>query len=172
MDRLQKELKQNIKELLNKGYSASNIAKSLHKRKQTILDAVRDITSKSKNVKKITNLKGQKGSNNLDYATQRFTDVLYKQGYPIEYIVKLVNVKHPDNSKNKIRKYIQQLKNDNAILTSHKGNMNFYKSSSQYKQHLDGKYYRETDKHYFKEFKNQFKEGSPTIEYEIEGGAL
>ena len=50
--------------------------------------------------------------------------------------------------------------------------MNFYKSSSQYKQHLDGKYYRETDKHYFKEFKNQFKEGSPTIEYEIEGGAL
>ena len=168
MARLQNE----IKRLLAQGYSASKIAKSLHKRKQTILDAVRDITSKSKNVKKITNLKGKAGSLDLDFATQRFTEILYKQGYPIEYIVKLVNVKHPDNSKNKIRKYIQQLKNDNAILTSHKGNMNFYKSSGKWKQHLDGKYYRETGEHYFKDFDSQFKEGSPTIEYEIEGDAL
>ena len=172
MARLQNEIKQNIKELLDKGYSASKIAKSLHKRKQTILDAVRDIKNVNKNAKKITNLKGKIGSNNLDYATQRFTDVLYKQGYPIEYIVKLVNAKHPDNSKNKIRKYIQEIKTDKDILQSHNGNMKFYKASGQYKQHLDGKYYRETDKHYFKDFDSQFKEGSPTIEYEIEGDAL
>ena len=50
--------------------------------------------------------------------------------------------------------------------------MQFFKASGKYKQHLDAKYYRETKKHYYKDNGNQFKEGSPTIEYEIESGAL
>lgn len=167
MDKLQ-TLNNEIKNLLNKGYSASKIAKTLHKRKQTILDAVRNIKHVKKNTKKITNIKGKIGSNNLNFSTQRFAETLYKQGYPMYYIVDLVHEKHKENSKNKIRNYLKTLNNDKNLKDIHKTNMKFYKSSGKWKQHLDAKYYRETEKHYYDNFNEQFKEGSPIIEYEDE----
>ena len=154
-----------IKELLKQGYSGSQIAKTLHIRKQTALDIVRQIQNKPKNVKKITNVRGRKGSIELDEQSKIFTEQLYRHGYPIDFIVKLVNKKHSETSKYKIRKYIKQFaKNDADAVKSHKANMKFYKSSGKYRQHLDAKFYKETEQHYFRAEEYQFTEGSPKFD--------
>ncbi|MCL4452281.1 MAG: hypothetical protein M1327_06625 [Candidatus Thermoplasmatota archaeon] len=164
MARLQKKLKQ----LLNDGYSANKIAKLLHKRKQDVLAEIRKIQNKPINPKKITNPKGRIGSIELDLPSKAFTEALYKQGYPIEYIVKLVNKKHSETSKAKIRRYLKEYKKNNPeALDSHNANMRLYKAMGKYKQHIDAKFFRETKEHYFQEFDSQFKEGSPTIEIDL-----
>ena len=163
------KLNKQISKLLDKGYSASRIAKTLHIRKQNALEIVRQIQNKPVNTKKITNLKGKIGSVELDFSSKQFTEALYKQGYPIEYIAKLVNAKHPETSKNRVKNYIKQFKTDNpGAEDSHKANMKFYKSTGKWKQHLDAKFFRETNKHYFTKNKDRFEEGSPTIEIDID----
>lgn len=165
-----KQLKKQISKLLQKGYTGSEIAKTLHIRKKNALEIIRQIENKPINRIKITNLKGRVGSVELDYPSQQFTESLYKQGYPIDFIAKLVNAKHPDTSKNRVKNYIKQFKRDNPnAVDSHKANMKFYKATAKWKEHLDAKYYRETNKHYFRNEKDQFEEGSPTIEVELEG---
>jgi hypothetical protein len=154
-----------IKQLLNKGFSANQIAKQLHKRKKEVLATIRQIQNKPINPKKITNPKGKKGSIELDFPSQRFTESLFLSGYPIDYITKLVNKKHPNTAKQKIRKYIKQYKLDNpSSEQSHKANMKLYKAMGKFKEHIDAKFFRETKEHYYNQFKDQFKEGSPTIE--------
>ena len=161
------KLNKQISKLLGKGYSASKIAKTLHIRKQNALEIVRKIQNKPVNVKKLTNLKGQIGSVELDFSSKQFTEALYKQGYPIGYIAKLVNAKHSETSKNRVKNYIKQFKTDNPNTEdSHKANMKFYKGTGKWKQHLDAKYFRETNKHYFTQKKEQFEDGSPIIEVE------
>lgn len=156
------EIKQ-INNYLNQGLSGSQIAKKLHKRKQDILQVIRDLQKKPINPVKVTNPKGRIGSEQLDYASQRFTEELYKQGYPVDYIVKLVNAKHPATSKRKILTYIQQFKQQNPdAVDSHKANMKFYKATGKWQKHLDAKFYRETTKHY-ENYKNQFHEGSDKL---------
>lgn len=165
-----KQLKKQISKLLNKGYSGSEIAKSLHIRKKNALEIIREIQHKPVNIKKITNPKGRIGSVELDYPSKQFTESLYKQGYPIDFIAKLVNAKHPETSKNRVKNYIKQLKTDNPnAVDSHKANMKFYKGTGKWKEHLDAKYHRETNKHYFRNKTEQFEEGSPIIEAELEG---
>ena len=101
--------------------------------------------------------------------SKAFVEALYKQGYPESYITKLVNKKHTETSQAKIKKYIKQYKTENSeARDSHFANMKFYKASGKYKQHIDAKFYRETKEHYYKEFTDQFKEGSPIIENELE----
>ncbi len=166
------KLKDQISKLLKEGYSASKIAKTLHIRKQTALNIVRQIQNRPKNVKKITNVKGRKGSTELDEQSKISIEQMYRYGYPIDFIIRLMNKKYPETSKYKIRKYIQQFaKNDADAVKSHKANMKFYKSTGKYRQHLDAKFYKETEQHYFKAKEYQFVEGSPKIEYDI-GDAL
>ena len=154
-----------IKRLLDKGYSANRIARTIGKRKQDILREIRQIQNKPIEYKKIANPHGQKGSVELDIPSKAFSEALYKSGYPIDYIIKLVNKKHPETAKNRIRRYLKQYKNENPnAVQSHKANMRLYKAMGKYKEHIDAKYFRETNEHYYSEYKNQFKEGSPTIE--------
>lgn len=161
---------QQIKKLLDKGLSGNAIAKKLHLRKQDVLAEIRKLKNTTIQQSKVTNLKGQIGSVELDKPSKAFVEALYKDGYPEDYIAKLVNVKHPNTSKRKIKQYIKQYKQDDiGAVESHKANMKFYKATGKWKQHLDAKYYRETTEHYFKEDYEQFKDGSPHIEYEIEG---
>lgn len=163
-----KELNNRIKKLLRQGYSGSAIAKQLHIRKQRALELIRKIEHKPLDITKIHNPTGRVGFIELDEPSKAFTEALYKQGYPIEYITKLVNKKHSETSKAKIRKYIKQFKTINPNAEdSHKANMRFYKSAGKWRQHIDAKFFRETNKHYFMEREYQFKEGSPKIEIEL-----
>lgn len=152
-----------LKELLNKGYSGSAIAKKLHIRKQDALAEIRKIQNKEINKAKLTNPAGQKGKP-LSYSSERFAEELFKEGYTVAFISKLVNAKHSETSQNAVKKYLKGLKTkDTDALKSHKANMKFYKATGKYKQHLDAKFYRETAKHYNIET-GQFVTGSPIIE--------
>lgn len=164
----QSQVKQ-IKELLNKGYSGNKISKIIHKKKQDTLNTIRKIKNVPKNSNKITNPKGQNGKKPINPESKKFIEQLYKSGYPEYFIIKLVNDTHKETSKYKIRKYLKLYKSNNPdAITSHKGNMKFYKSTGKYKQHLDAKYYCETAKHFQVKYNNRFKTGSPKIEYESE----
>ena len=159
------KLQSQIKRLLDKGNSANQIVKKIHKRKKDVLAIIRQIQNKPINPVKTTNYKGQKGSIDLDFPSQRFTESLFLSGYPIDYIIKLVNKKHPETAKNRIRRYLKQYKIENPNAEqSHRANMRLYKSMGKFKEHIDAKFFRETNEHYYSEYKNQFKEGSPTIE--------
>ena len=160
--------KQQIKKLLDKGLSGNAITKKLHLRKQDVLAEIRKLKGTSIQQSKVTNLKGQTGSAKLSKPSKAFVEVLYKEGYPETFIAKLVNAKHPDTSRYEIKKYLKQYKQlDANAVTSHKANMKFYKSTGKWKQHLDAKYYRETTIRYYKDTDEQFKEGSPKLEYEV-----
>lgn len=139
------------------------IARELKLRKTDALQAIRELKVAPKEVKKVTRIGKTTKPIVLDQATERFTETLYKQGYPDTFIYKLVNKKHPEFSQYRIRKYLTNYKKQNpSSIEGHKANMKFYKATGKYKQHLDAKFYRETEKHYSPKF--QFKEGTPKIE--------
>lgn len=159
-----------IKRLLDKGYSANKIVKTIGKRKQDVLREIRQIQNKPINPVKITNPKGKIGSIELDKPSQAFTEKLYKEGYPISFIEKLVNAKHKETSQRKIRAYIKQYKTENKeAYESHKANMRFYQATGKFKQRQDAKWFRELEYHYH-EPNYQFKVGSPKIEFDEEDG--
>lgn len=140
-----------ISKLLNQGLSGSAIAKRLHKRKQTVLNAIREIQNKPINPKKITNPKGKIGSVELGTPSQAFTEALYSQGYSEKFIVKLVNAKHPETSQRKIRAYIRQYKKNNpeAVAERKRFQADVRRQGKQYaKNRANGKYYRETRQYY------------------------
>lgn len=162
--------KAEIKKLRRQGLSGTKIAKELHIRKQNVLSEIRKQENRPINTKKITNLKGQASKVVLPESSKAFIEALYKQGYPENYISKLVNAKHSETSQYKVKQYLKQYKTDNPdAIESHKANMKFYKGTGKWKQHLDAKWYMETNKHWYKTKSYQFKEGSPKIEYDIEG---
>jgi hypothetical protein len=155
-----------IKKLRTEGKSANFIAKELGRRKQDVLSQIRQIENKPINTQKITRITNTEP---LDFPTTQFIEALYKSGYPEAFISKLVKAKHPENSNYRIKKYLKQYKADNPdSIDSHKTNMRFFKATNKWKQHLDAKYYRETNQHFYKDSKDRFREGSPTIEIEDE----
>lgn len=158
-----------IKQLLDKGYSANSIARKIGKRKQDVLREIRQLQNKPINPVKITNPKGKKGSIALNKDSQDFTEKLYKEGYPITYIARLVNAKYKETSQRKIRAYINQYKTENKeAYESHKTNMKFYQKTGKFKQRQDAKWYFTLEYHYH-EPKYQFKTGSPKIEFDEDG---
>lgn len=139
-----------ISKLLNQGLSGSAIAKRLHKRKQTVLNAIREIQNKPKNEHKITNLAGKAGSVALDYNSKSFVDALYSEGYSERFIAQLVNHQHPETSKYKIRQYLSQLKQNPDAVKRHKQvQADLRKLGKTYmREREEGRYYRETETFY------------------------
>lgn len=165
--------RKHIADLRKQGLSGNKIAKQLHLRKQDVLSEIRKLENKPIQTKKITNIKGQASKVILPKSSEAFIEALYKQGYPENYIAKLVNAKHTETSQYKVKQYLKQYKSGNAdAVESHKANMKFYKATGKWQQHLDAKYYRETETHWYKTVKYQFKESSPKLEVEedLEGG--
>ena len=103
-----------IKNLLNKGYSGSKIARMLHIRKQNALARIRAIKHIPVNPsKQKLNPYGQQGRP-LDAESKAFADSLYKQGYTNKFITKLVNKKHPKTSQRAVKRYLKTQRGSEA----------------------------------------------------------
>lgn len=150
-----KNIKNRVKELIKKGYSANEIREKTHLRKQTVLNEIRKIKGTPK--RKTTNPHGKKGTPATFLQRDRIIRA-YKNGYPVVFIIdvyskKKANIKDDwahKISKYEVQKILNQAKKENKSIESyHKENMHLFKKTGRWKQHLDAKAYHELQQHYF-----------------------
>lgn len=160
-----------IKELLNQGKSGSQIAKQLHIRKQIALEKVREIKKIPLENKHITNPYGQKGKpDKLDKTAKSIIENNIKNGLPKRYTldsaIKTNNGKIRKNQSYKsANEYYNELMKNPDLKKQHKDSYLALRKlyGKKYKQSLDAKHFKFTNKHYYSNPLSQFTEGSPKL---------
>lgn len=132
-----------IRALRDKGLSASKIAKTIHRRKQSVLDQIRRIEVRPKSIRQTHLFKEPINQG----AVNAFIDALYREGYPKEFIKKLVHKKHPSASK----KYIERRMNSEpkeVLSERRETEKEVRKLGKEYtKNRQEGRYFRETEQY-------------------------
>lgn len=139
---LEQSLNNQIIEYRKLGYSANKIAKTIHKRKQDVLNRIRQIENTAK---KPVNFIGFHKVPIEQHKVDAFIDAMYIDGYPQYLIDKIVHLKYPDAThyyiKNRIKTENAENKENRKIVIK-----DIRKKGKEYvKNRNNGKFYYETN---------------------------